>query len=116
MPAGGNGVDLNRVLDELGKRDILGLLVEGGSGVHWSFMSAGLVDKFYFIVAPMVLGGAAVPAVGGAGYATVGEAPRFKVRRSFLVGPDLALETYPSFSRSIISPWRKGNIPIFPAE
>ena len=107
LPAGVSGVDLKPVLDELGKRDILGLLVEGGSAVHWSFVSAGLVDKFYFILAPMVLGGTAVPAIGGAGYATLREAARFKMRRTFSVGPDLALETYPSFSRSILSPWKK---------
>jgi len=108
VPADGRGVDLDHVVDELGRRGILGLLVEGGSEIHWSFLSAGLVDKFYFIIAPMVLGGSAVPAVGGAGYANVGEAPRFKVRRSLLVGPDLVLETYPSFSRSILSPWAEG--------
>lgn len=99
-------VDLHSVLDELGRRDILGLLVEGGSEVHWSFLSKGLVDKFYFFIAPTVLGGRdAVPAVGGTGYAVVADAPRFKASRSFYTGPDLVLETYPSFSRSIISPW-----------
>jgi len=106
LPAGDSGIDLPRVLDELSRRGMPGLLVEGGSSVHWSFLAAGLVDKFYFIAAPMVLGGAAVPAVGGAGYATVGEAPRFKIRRTFFVGPDVALEAYPSFSRSILSPWK----------
>jgi diaminohydroxyphosphoribosylaminopyrimidine deaminase/5-amino-6-(5-phosphoribosylamino)uracil reductase len=101
-----NGLDLRAVVDELGKRDILGLLVEGGSGIHWSFLSEDLVDKFYFIIAPMVLGGrdAAVP-VGGQGYKTIEDSAKFKVSRHFSMGPDVILEAYPSRSRSIISPW-----------
>jgi diaminohydroxyphosphoribosylaminopyrimidine deaminase / 5-amino-6-(5-phosphoribosylamino)uracil reductase len=82
--------------------------VEGGSRVHWSFLSENLVDCFYFIVAPFVLGGKdAIPAVGGKGYSATADAPRFKIRRSFSAGPDLVLETYPSYSRSIISPWSR---------
>ncbi len=100
------GLDLNAVLKELGKRDVLGLLVEGGSRVHWSFLSETLVDTFYFIIAPMVLGGKdSIPSVGGEGYRTIGDSPKFKIRRAFSVGPDVILETYPSYSRSIISPW-----------
>lgn len=100
------GLDLNHVLRELGNRKILGLLCEGGSAVHWSFLSASLVDKFFFVIAPIVLGGEnAVPCVGGLGYASADEAPRFRIVNSFSVGPDLVLEAYPSYSRSILSPW-----------
>ena len=100
------GLDLHAVLKELGKRDILGLLVEGGSRVHWSFLSAELVDKFFFIIAPFVLGGRdSVPSVGGKGYGATTDAPRFRIRGFTSVGPDMVLETYPSYSRSIISPW-----------
>jgi diaminohydroxyphosphoribosylaminopyrimidine deaminase/5-amino-6-(5-phosphoribosylamino)uracil reductase len=99
-------LDLKCVLRELGDRKILGVLVEGGSEVHWSFLSAQLVDKFYFIVAPMILGGRnSVPSVGGMGYPSAGDAPRLKISRSIAAGPDLILETYPCYSRSILSPW-----------
>jgi len=107
VPVLQNGLDLKSVLEELGKRRVLGLLVEGGSRIPWSFLSEGLVDIFYFIVAPIVLGGKdAVPSVGGAGYRSVADSPRFKIRRSYSIGPDFILETYPANSRSIISPWR----------
>lgn len=99
-------LDLRRVLRELGKRNILGLLVEGGSQVHWSFVSKALIDKFLFVVAPLVLGGKkSVPSVGGGGYTAVADAARFRIRRSFSIGPDMIFEAYPSYSRSIISPW-----------
>jgi diaminohydroxyphosphoribosylaminopyrimidine deaminase/5-amino-6-(5-phosphoribosylamino)uracil reductase len=106
VPELGGTLDLNAVLDELGKRKILGLLVEGGGQTHWSFLSQGLIDVFYFLIAPVVLGGAsAIPSVAGKGYGAVLDAPKFKIGRSFMLGPDIALEYYPSYSRSIISPW-----------
>lgn len=99
--------DAQSVLKELGKRAVLGVLIEGGSRVHWSFLSAKLLDVFYFVIAPVVLGGsAAVPAVGGEGYGAIADAPQFKIRRVFPAGPDTVLEAYPCYSRSIISPWR----------
>ena len=100
------GLDIIAVLKELGKRNVLGLLVEGGSRVHWSFLSRDLIDKFYFIIAPLILGGKdSFPSVGGEGYGATADAPQFRIRKSFPVGADLVLETYPSWSRSIISPW-----------
>jgi len=107
VPVLRSGLDLKSVLVELGERGVLGLLVEGGSRIHWSFLSGGFVDVFYFIVAPVVLGGKdAVPSVGGTGYRAIADSPRFKIRRSYSIGPDFVLETYPANSRSIISPWR----------
>jgi diaminohydroxyphosphoribosylaminopyrimidine deaminase/5-amino-6-(5-phosphoribosylamino)uracil reductase len=101
-----SGLDLSAVLKDLGARDVLGLLVEGGGRIHWSFLSGNRIDKYYFIVAPMVLGGTdATLAVEGPGYGTIQDSPKFKVRSFFSTGPDVILETYPSFSRSIISPW-----------
>jgi diaminohydroxyphosphoribosylaminopyrimidine deaminase / 5-amino-6-(5-phosphoribosylamino)uracil reductase len=100
------GLDLHLILQELGKRNVLGLLVEGGSHVHWSFLSNNLIDCFYFIIAPFVLGGDhAIPSVGGKGYKATIDSPRFKIRRSYPVGPDMVFEAYPSYSKSIISPW-----------
>jgi diaminohydroxyphosphoribosylaminopyrimidine deaminase / 5-amino-6-(5-phosphoribosylamino)uracil reductase len=99
-------LDLSFVLNELGKRSVLGLLVEGGGQTHWSFLSRRMVDIFYFIIAPLVLGGSdSIPSVAGKGYGTAEDSPRFKIRRRFAAGPDLVLECYPSYSRSIISPW-----------
>jgi diaminohydroxyphosphoribosylaminopyrimidine deaminase/5-amino-6-(5-phosphoribosylamino)uracil reductase len=101
-----NGLDLRAVLQELGQRNMLELLVEGGSSIHWSFLSANLVDKFYFIVAPLVLGGKdAILPFGGRGFQTIEDSAKFKVTRFFSIGPDVILETYPSCSRSVISPW-----------
>jgi diaminohydroxyphosphoribosylaminopyrimidine deaminase/5-amino-6-(5-phosphoribosylamino)uracil reductase len=66
------------VLEHLGRRGVQGLLVEGGSNVAGAFLSAGLVNKASFFVAPIILGGDALGAVGGAGALTVDEALRLR--------------------------------------
>ena len=112
VPRSKGRLSLNHVLEDLGRRGILGLLVEGGSSMHWSFLSLGAVDKFYFILAPSLLGGRkAVPVVGGSGFPDLETAPRFKIVRIIRVGGDAVLEVYPSCSRSFISPWLRSGAP-----
>ena len=107
VPRERDGLDLNAVLQELAKRNVLGLLVEGGSRVHWAFINRKMIDRFSFIIAPIILGGNnAIPSVGGKGYSATAQAPKFRMRQNFTLGPDIILEAYPSYSRSIISPWR----------
>jgi len=107
VPRREGGLSLQHVLDELGRRSILGVLVEGGSTVHWSFFAQRLVDKLYLLIAPMILGGRrSVPCVGGRGYARISRAPRLEMTGVFRLGSDLILEAYPGYSRSIVSPWR----------
>ena len=98
---------LPEVLKELGCRNILSVLVEGGSRIHGAFLARNLVDVFYFIVSPIILGGMeAVPVVGGRGYESTAAAPKFRIRKQYQAGSDMVLEAYPSTSRSIVSPWR----------
>jgi len=112
VPRVTGGLDLKRVIAELSKRKVLGLLVEGGSEVHWSFISRRFSDKFYFILAPFVLGGKrSIPSIGGEGFNTVESAPRFRIARNFPVGSDLVLEAYPQYSRSMASPWLSSGTP-----
>ena len=49
--------DLGAVLDELGRRGVLQLLVEGGPTVAHAFHAAGLVDRYVVYLAPAVFGG-----------------------------------------------------------
>ncbi|MEM9351394.1 MAG: bifunctional diaminohydroxyphosphoribosylaminopyrimidine deaminase/5-amino-6-(5-phosphoribosylamino)uracil reductase RibD [Planctomycetota bacterium] len=59
---------LGDLLDELGRRGMTNLLVEGGPGVLGGFFDAGLVDEVWAFVAPKVVGGSAAPGpVGGEG-------------------------------------------------
>jgi len=63
-----NDRSLTPVLDELGKRTLQSVLVEGGAGVAGEFVDAGLVNKATFFIAPKIVGGREAPgAVNGLG-------------------------------------------------
>ena len=73
----GGWIDLGALLEELGRREIRSLLVEGGPTVHGSFFDAGLVDEVWAFLAPMVIGGTGAPgAVAGRGVTTLQDALR----------------------------------------
>lgn len=61
--AGVGRVDLPALLDELARRGVRQLLVEGGGEVLASFFRAGLVDRFTVFVAPVLIGGSSAPAL-----------------------------------------------------
>ena len=48
---------LEEVLDQLGQRGVLDVLVEGGATVAHAFHSAGLVDRYVLYLAPALFGG-----------------------------------------------------------
>ncbi len=55
-PVGPGGVlDLEAVLRELGRRELLRVLVEGGARVHGALIEAGLADRAVLFLAPLVL-------------------------------------------------------------
>lgn len=54
-------LDLNDVLDNLGKMGICSLLVEGGAAVHSSFLKKDLVDRVMLFMAPLFGGSEGTP-------------------------------------------------------
>jgi len=88
-------VGLARLLDELGRRGILSLLVEGGAEVHASFFAEGLVDKVQACIAPLVIGGRDAPGpVGGQGVASLAAAVRLRDVDATRIGDDLWITGY----------------------
>lgn len=68
-------VPLPVLLEELGRRQIVSVLVEGGSVLNYSLLAAGLVDKIHFFIAPLLFGGSKSPSpVGGEGVALITDA------------------------------------------
>ncbi len=58
VPAGADGrVGLPGVCDELWKREITSVLVEGGGELNSSFVQEGLLDKIVIFYAPKLIGG-----------------------------------------------------------
>jgi diaminohydroxyphosphoribosylaminopyrimidine deaminase / 5-amino-6-(5-phosphoribosylamino)uracil reductase len=89
-------LSLTRVLEELGKRQIVGLLVEGGSEVAWSFIEQRLVDKITFFIAPKIIGGHdGVPAIGGTGFELLNDALQLDEVEVLRRGEDWEFTGYP---------------------
>jgi diaminohydroxyphosphoribosylaminopyrimidine deaminase/5-amino-6-(5-phosphoribosylamino)uracil reductase len=91
-----NGRNLVAILEELGKRSLQSLLVEGGATVAGKFLDAGLVNKVSFFIAPLIIGGREAPsAIGGQGAETLSEA--FNLGRIEITqrGRDIEITGYP---------------------
>ena len=90
-------VDPEAVLAELGRRDVVGLLVEGGGMVLGSLFDAGLVDKVYAFIAPVIIGGSqAASPVEGRGATRMAGARRLKRTQMRQIGPDWLMVGYPA--------------------
>jgi len=91
----GPRVDVRLLLEELARREITSVLVEGGAGVNAALLEAGLVDKVVWFIAPVIIGGREAPGpVGGQGAAVLAEALRLENGCWEQVGPDLCFEGY----------------------
>lgn len=89
--------DLGDVLDDLGRRGIVQLLVEGGAGVAHAFHAAGLVDRYVFYLAPALFGGHDARGLfSGAGARSIGDLWRGRIVDVARVGDDLRVELAPT--------------------
>ncbi len=87
--------DLPFVLEELGKREISSLLVEGGSRLLTSFIEGGLADKLVLTLSPKLIGGRQAPGFfEGKGITSICEAFTLDKVRIFRLDGDLILEGY----------------------
>jgi diaminohydroxyphosphoribosylaminopyrimidine deaminase / 5-amino-6-(5-phosphoribosylamino)uracil reductase len=85
--------DLEAVLDDLGGRGVLQVLVEGGAGVAGAFHRAGLVDRYVLYLAPALAGGEdGRPMFAGLGAPTVSEFFRGTLVSVERMGDDLRVE------------------------
>jgi len=91
-----NGRNLSLVLDELGRREIQSVLVEGGANVAGKFLDAGLVNKISFFIAPKIIGGRDGPtAVGALGVEKLAEGIELQDVEVTQHGHDVEFTGYP---------------------
>jgi diaminohydroxyphosphoribosylaminopyrimidine deaminase / 5-amino-6-(5-phosphoribosylamino)uracil reductase len=81
-------MDLNVVMKELGKREILSVLLEAGSALNGAALTADIVDKVFLFYAPKLAGDTRVPFATAVKF---GHAPLHDVRIQQF-GPDFAVE------------------------
>ena len=87
---GPRGVDIATALADLRHLDVQSVLVEGGSGVITSLLSAGLVDRLIVSISP-VLVGAGVEAVGPLGTRRITDGVQLANRSLHVAGEDVLL-------------------------
>jgi diaminohydroxyphosphoribosylaminopyrimidine deaminase/5-amino-6-(5-phosphoribosylamino)uracil reductase len=94
--------ELGDLLDDLGHRGIVQLMIEGGARVVGSFHRAGLIDRYVLYVAPALFGGAdAFPAIGGGTVPTLTDLWRGRFDSVDRVGADLRIEIVPQNERHV---------------
>ena len=95
LDEGPGGVDIDALMELLGSREVVSVLIEGGAGVLGSAFDSGIVDKVVAMLAPRIIGGTTAPgAVGGAGVSSLASSTLLRdvsVERS---GPDLVVTGY----------------------
>ena len=85
--------DLGVVLDDLGRRGVVQLLVEGGAGVAHQFHAAGLVDRYVIYLAPALFGGDDAGGLfAGAGAKSVDDLWRGRIVGVVRLGDDLRVD------------------------
>jgi diaminohydroxyphosphoribosylaminopyrimidine deaminase / 5-amino-6-(5-phosphoribosylamino)uracil reductase len=88
--SGSSHVDLGRVLELLGKRDVQDVLIEGGPTLAWSAVEGGLVDRMVVYLAPKLIGGVEAPSsLGGPGIASIADAFALSIVKVERLGEDL---------------------------
>ncbi len=96
VPSEGGARNLAGVLDELCKREIQSVLVEGGTAIAGAFVDSRLVDKVTFICSPIVIGGNSAPnAIGGIGASELSAALRLHNIEITSHGEDIEITGYP---------------------
>ena len=83
-------INLDAVLAELGRREVLSVLLEAGSTLNGAALNAGIVNKLFLFYAPKISGETRVPFA----IAPNMKVPPLQKVRTQSFGPDIALEAY----------------------
>jgi diaminohydroxyphosphoribosylaminopyrimidine deaminase/5-amino-6-(5-phosphoribosylamino)uracil reductase len=99
LPGPRGRVPFGTLARALGERGLTSLLVEGGATVAAGALRAGVVDRVVLFMAPALLGGDGIPAIGALGIDRAAAALRLAPSRVRQVGGDLLVEGRPRWPR-----------------
>jgi len=93
IPRLGDHLDLSAAMHELGRRNLMCLLIEGGGALNGALLRAGLVDRLMLFIAPLLFGGGGgIPLFSGNGCRRLDEAIRLRDLQISRSGADLLVE------------------------
>lgn len=78
--SGENSVNIKSLMNNLSKRKINTLLIEGGGTINWQFIKNNLFDEILITIAPIIIGGTeAITFVQGKGFDKIIKSPRLRL-------------------------------------
>jgi diaminohydroxyphosphoribosylaminopyrimidine deaminase/5-amino-6-(5-phosphoribosylamino)uracil reductase len=86
--------DIDATLAELRQKGVRSVFVEGGPTLASAFIEAGVVDRFYIYLAPVLLGGPKL-ALTDLGIGTLADRLNLKLTTVELLGEDIFMEAHP---------------------
>jgi diaminohydroxyphosphoribosylaminopyrimidine deaminase / 5-amino-6-(5-phosphoribosylamino)uracil reductase len=86
--------DLDALKAELYKREIQSFLMECGPDLAFNALRAGIIDKIVAFVAPKILGGRDITAIGGSGVQSLADAIALTDLNATALGPDIVITGY----------------------
>jgi len=90
-------IDIEKLVNELGKKGIKSILVEGGETVMWSFLEKELFDEFNVFISSMIIGGESTPTIaGGKGISDSNNSLKLKLVSSETLGDGVLLRYHKS--------------------
>ena len=87
-------VDLQALMEKLGREGIDSILLEGGGSLNWAALKSGIVQKVQTYIAPKLFGGTeAKTPIEGMGVELPAEAIHLKNSKTYLLGEDFLIES-----------------------
>ena len=87
-------VDLQAVVREVGKREMLNVILEGGAALNGAALETGIVDKMILFYAPKLMGVGGVPVAAMPAARWFEKSPPLQNLRVMQYGPDFCVEGY----------------------
>jgi diaminohydroxyphosphoribosylaminopyrimidine deaminase / 5-amino-6-(5-phosphoribosylamino)uracil reductase len=95
FPAYDDGrVELEALLQYLGERRITSVLVEGGATLNAALLQHRLIDKGLFFIAPKIIGGDGLSAIGACGIESMEQVLHLRHSRGQSIGEDILVQAY----------------------
>ena len=91
-----SGFDLKQLMKLLAQKDLNSILIEGGGEINSSAFAAGIVDRVFAFISPILVGGQQAPTpIGGKGVDKIAKAINLKNMKVVQIGEDLMVEAEP---------------------